>query len=301
MGFTEREVLHAESGFQWEQLTECANNLSLFAERRLIELRIPNGKPGSKGGDAIERYLKTPSPDDLLVIYTPKLESSIQKSRWFKQLDQQGLIVQTQPIERAQLSGWIANRLQQAGLRAQPDALELLTQRTEGNLLAAAQEIEKLKLYYQDREIDEEEILACVSDSSRYDLFNLTESSLRGGGERCVRIIQGLEAEGVEPMMVLWALSREIRTLLSLLQHCPRGQVSEALYRQYQVWGKRKGQLGQAIKRLQPAELNQLLRLCNRIDRTIKGDNSHNCWHLLTVVALGLAGSKLNIDPLAEF
>ena len=291
-GYLEREVLHAESGFQWEQLLEKANSLSLFAEKQLIELHIPNGKPGPRGTEILCSYLQSPSPDTLLVIYCPKLDASTQKTKWVKAIEKSGALVTFWPIEIERLPGWIGGRFKQAGMNASAAAVQMLCDRIEGNLLAAIQEIEKLKLLYADQPIGEEEILASVSDSSRYDLFTLMDTALAGDQQRCVKIINGLRAEGTEPTLVLWALSRDLRTLLNLTRESNAGQISESLFKKHRIWGKRKSLINKALRRTPPTQLSKLLQDCTEVDRAIKGAVSTSPWNQLTSILLQLAGFR---------
>ncbi|MCW8885238.1 MAG: DNA polymerase III subunit delta [Motiliproteus sp.] len=291
-GFLEREVLHAESGFQWESLLEKANSLSLFAEKQLIELHIPNGKPGPRGTDILVSYLKSPSPDTLLVIYCPKLDGSSQKSKWAKTVESAGAMITFWPIEVERLPAWIKGRFSQAGMEANPAAVQMLCDRVEGNLLAAIQEIEKLRLIYAGQAITEQEILASVSDSSRYDLFTLMDTALAGDQQRCVKIIQGLRAEGIEPTLVLWALSRDLRTLLNLSLETGGGSVSEPQFKKHRIWGKRKSLVNKALRRNSNTLLSTLLQKCGEVDRAIKGASQQSPWTQLTTILLLLAGCR---------
>ncbi len=291
-GFNEREVLHADAGFQWESLLERANSLSLFSEKQLIELHIPNGKPGPKGSEMLELYLRSPSPETLLIIFCPKLDSSAQKSKWFKGIDNAGATLAFWPIEIERLPGWIGNRFRQAGMDATAEAARLLAERVEGNLLAAIQEIEKLSLLYAGQRIDEEEIIASVADSSRYDLFTLTDTALKGDAGRCMKIVQGLQAEGMEPSLVLWALSRDLRTLTSLCHETGGGPPSEPQLKKHRIWGKRKKLIGQALRRHSLHSLGALLQSCGEADQAIKGAGHKAPWLLLTDITLALAADR---------
>ncbi|MEH6626097.1 MAG: DNA polymerase III subunit delta [Motiliproteus sp.] len=290
-GFIERDVLHAEPGFQWETLLEKANSMSLFSDKQLVELHIPNGKPGPKGSDILVSYLSSPSPDTLLIIYCPKLDGSAQKSKWFKAIDTAGATVTFWPIDIDRLPGWINGRLRQACVEATPSAVQMLTDRVEGNLLAAIQEIEKLKLIYSGQQITDEDILASVSDNSRYDLFNLVDTALKGGSARCLKILRGLQAEGVEPTLLLWAISRDLRVLLTLAHESQGSAITEPQFKKHRIWGNRKGLIGKALRRNSSQTLSLLLQNCSEVDRSIKGGNPTSPWILLTNIVLQLAGS----------
>ena len=197
-GFTEREVFHAEANFDWGMLYEAGASLSLFAEKRVIELRIPNGKPGDKGAAAILEYLGRPPEDTLLLITLPKLDGSAQKTKWAKALidGPHCQYVQIWPVDANGLPQWIRQRLAQAGMNASAEAIDLIAARVEGNLLAAAQEIEKLKLLADGQQIDAGTVQAAVADSARYDVFGLIDAILNGEAAHALRMLDGLRGEG---------------------------------------------------------------------------------------------------------
>ena len=182
--------------------------------RKILELRIPTGKPGDKGSKAIQEYCQNASPDNLLLVIAPKLDAATQRGKWVKALDSCGVLVQTWPVNANQLPRWIGQRLQQAGIKASSQAIEILADRVEGNLLAAVQEIEKLKLLVSDSEVDATTMSTVVADSARYNVFTLVDKILLGDAQSAARTLRGLREEGSEPPVILWALSREIRILL---------------------------------------------------------------------------------------
>lgn len=289
-GFNERELYHAEAGFDWTQVLSAANSLSLFADKKLIEVRLPSGKPGDKGSKVLQEYAQAPAPDNLLLLVTGKLDKSVQRSKWFKALEQTAAHVQVWPLTPAQLPRWIGQRLQSAGLKAEPDAIDLLASRVEGNLLAASQEIEKLKLLTQDQRISAELMASVVADSARYDVFSLTDKALHGDARGAVKTLQGLRAEGTEPLALLWALTREIRQLIQLSQALEQGRAFDQAARQAGVWEKRKPLVQAALRRLKPAQIQQLLRKANGIDKAVKGMRSANPWDELLDLTLNMAG-----------
>ncbi len=285
-GFSEREVFHADSGFAWESLLDISNSLSLFAEKRIIELRL-SGNPGKAGSEILQLCLANPHPDNLYLIIMSKLDASAQKSAWFKAIDKVGATLAIWPVEFERLPGWITQRCRQSGMKITDDAAYLLAERIEGNLLAAVQEIEKLKLLFPDQEIDSEAVLGGVADSARHDVFSLIDSALQGNQERSLKIIHGLRAEHSEPAIILWALSREIRMLTQLSQS--HGAQREALMKKNRIWGKRKGLIDNAIRRVNPLLLQRLLVRCARADQAIKGLNHFDSWQLLGDISLALA------------
>ncbi|MYM64653.1 DNA polymerase III subunit delta [Pseudomaricurvus sp. HS19] len=290
-GFSERELYHADAGFDWEGLLTAANSLSLFAERKILELRIDNGKPGDKGSKALLEYCSNPSEDNLLLVVTPKLDGSAQRSKWFKAIESCGDVVQIWPIAGPQLPRWIEQRIQQAGLRADRHAVELLAARTEGNLLAAVQEIEKLKLLATDNFITAETVAGSVADSARYDVFSLIDRALHGDARGAVRTLQGLRGEGTDATVILWALAREIRTLNQILLQQQQGQPFDRAAQSQGVWDKRKPLVRGALQRLRLPQLNTLLRKANAIDKSIKGLRDADPWDELMDLTLNLSGT----------
>lgn len=288
--FTEREIYHADSAFDWHQLITASNSLSLFTERKIFELRIINGKPGDAGSKALIEYCQAPSADNLLLIITPKLDSSSQRSKWYKAVEAAGDTIQIWPVAPQQLPHWIHTRVQQAGLRADPEAIDLLTTRIEGNLLAAVQEIEKLKLLCKDGLITTEIVASAVADSARYDLFSLIDKALYGDSRAAVRTLQGLKSEGTEAAVVLWALAREVRTLNRIADAINRGQSFDSAAKSQGVWDKRKTLVSNAINRLKQKQLQLLLRKANHIDKAIKGLRKADSWDELMDLTLNLSG-----------
>lgn len=287
-GFSEREVFHADAGFGWDALLQSSQSLSLFSDKQLIELHIPNGKPGVKGADMLAQILASPSPDNLILIYCPKLDAATQRSAWFNAIDKAGVIIQLWPVETQRLPNWIQQRCQSTGLSIDTEAAQLLADRVEGNLLAAAQEIEKLKLLNDGKPLSVEQILGGVSDNARYDLFGLLDAALEAKSSRCLKIVQGLRAEGTDAIVVLGSLTWELRKLLELSQY--PGAISEMQYKKHRIWGNRKTLVNQALRRLRPTQLSQMLQRCAAIDQAIKGMRPDDPWLLLSALILELSG-----------
>ena len=183
-GYTEREIFHVERSFDWSNLGLSGNSLSLFSDRKLIELRMPAGKPGTEGSRAIVEFLDAQSDDTLLLIVTSKLDATAQRGKWVKAVESAGVHLPVWPIDAQRLPGWIQARLAKRGCTIDPDALPLLVDRVEGNLLAADQELEKLRLLYGEGRISLEQVQSAVADSSRYDVFSLVDECLRGNAAR---------------------------------------------------------------------------------------------------------------------
>ncbi|MGK9066661.1 DNA polymerase III subunit delta [Stutzerimonas chloritidismutans] len=297
LGFSERQVLNVETGFDWGQLIEAGASLSLFADKRLIELRIPNGKPGDKGAAALIEYLGRPAEDTVLLVSLPKLDGSTQKTKWAKALidGKDSQFIQIWPVDAVQLPQWIRQRLAQAGLAADQEAVELIAARVEGNLLAAAQEIEKLKLLAEGGQVTLDTVQAAVADSARYDVFGLIDAALLGQPEHVLRMLTGLRAEGVEAPVILWAVAREIRQLANIAQQYGQGVPLDRAFSQARppVWDKRKPIVGKALQRHDTAGWQCLLGEAQQIDAQIKGQAEGDAWVGLAQVCLQLSGKRI--------
>jgi DNA polymerase-3 subunit delta len=294
-GFDEREVHHVDGQYKWPTLIDSANAMSLFASRKLIEIRIENGKPGDQGSKILLELCAQPNPDNILLIVLPKVDKSAQNSKWFKALDKLGAFIAHWPIERNQLPGWIANRLRAQNMKADRDALALLADRTDGNLLAAAQEIEKLKLVGNEQ-ITAEDVEQSVGDASRYDVFALSESAFKGDVIRSVHILSVLQGEGLNPLGPLAMMANDVRLLLSFIQLKNNGMADDKALQQLKVfWPKKQSQLKGASRRLSVTIIEESLLLCNQIDLATKGMLQDDPWRLFNGLILKLCG--LNTVP----
>ena len=300
-GYDERDCLTVETGFDWATLRQRAASRSLFAGRRLLELRMGNAKPGDAGAKALSEYAARPADSTILLITAGKLDWQIQKSHWFTALDGVGVIVQAAPVEPGQLPGWIERRLRSRGLNPTPDAVTLLGERVEGNLLASAQEIEKLALLVDGQALTVDAVLAAVGDSARYSIYDWVDAALLGKTERVTRILNGLRDEGVEPVLLNWALHQEVRRLVTLAFARDHGQALEAALAGQKVWEKRKPLLRQALQRLSGSDCRRLLCACSRTDRTIKGVELGSPWDALLTNGLRLAGLEWLPDEISLF
>ncbi len=290
-GFLSRELQVATSGFDWNQLLESGASLSLFAERRVIELRLPTGKPGRNGSQAIVDLLDKLDDDLMLIVVTPKLDRSAQNSKWVKSLDAKGVHVPVWPVEARDLPGWIAARCRKAGLDADTDAVRLIAGRVEGNLLAASQEIEKLRLILGEGKVTSEQVAGAVADSSRFDVFKLSDAALSGNARRAARILYGLQAEGTPIVIVLWSLAKEIRTLSSLAFAARRREDMGSAMRKNGVWQQRQALVRSALSRHTTASLSDLLVEVSIADATAKGQRRGDAWQLAMDILFGLAAA----------
>lgn len=291
-GFDEREVMHVDGGFDWNALSAAADSLSLFASRRLLELRLPSGKPGDVGARALTAYAERPAEDTVLLISSGKLDSRQQKSKWFRALEGAGVFVPVWPVDHNALPRWVTARMQARGLQPEAGAAELLAERVEGNLLAAAQEVEKLYLLHGAGSVDAEAVAAAVADSSRFTVFELVDAAVGGDAARAVRMLDGLRAEGMQPPLVVWALVRELRALATMAADIEAGQAVDAVLRSQRVWEKRKGAVRSALSRHRATVWRRLLQRAARIDRIAKGAESGNAWDELLQLTLLSAGVR---------
>lgn len=288
-GFTDRELHVATTGFDWAQLHDSASNLSLFAERRIIELRLPTGKPGRAGGQAIVNLVGQLDSDLMLIVSGPKLESRIQSSKWVKTLEATGVNVPTWPIDTRELPGWIAERMRRVGLQPDHGAIALIADRVEGNLLAANQEIEKLRLLLGEGKVTADEVSSAVANSSRFDVFKLVDAALGGDAKRSLKILAGLRAEGIEPVIVVWSLTRELRTLAGLTDAMAQGMDLASGMRKARVWDKRQALVRSCVARHQREDFYQLLKATNHADQAAKGQTYADPWQVATEIILGLS------------
>lgn len=294
-GFLSRDRLEADARFDWNRLAAEADALSLFADKRVIDLRIPSGKPGRDGGAALVEYCDRPPPDTLLLVSLPKLDRAQLNSKWCKALDRLGVLIQVWPIEGQRLSAWLQQRMRRLGLEPGAGVAALLAERVEGNLLAARQEVEKLLLLHGPGEIGVEQLAQGVADSARFDVFDLVDSALAGQAGRCVRILSGLRQEGVAAPVVLWALTREFRLLAGIAAAADAGRSLDQALQGARVWEKRRPLIKQALRRLRTAHLQRLLILCQESDAAIKGVGTRDPWLLMEYILLASAGKALRL------
>jgi DNA polymerase-3 subunit delta len=289
-GFSDRQVFSADSGFDWNRLAAASDSLSLFSERRILELRLPTGKPGRDGAKALCAYAGRLPDDTVLLVISAKLEAAARRSKWVQALDRAGVSVPVWPVETADLPAWIDRRMRGHNMLASRDALQLIADRVEGNLLAAAQEIEKLYLLQGPGPLDLDSVVELVADSARFDIFTLVDAALAGDAVYAQRVLTGLRAEGVEPVLVLWALSREIRALASMARAVKGGMPLGRVLAERRVWEKRKPLIGGVLQRIRGRQWWLLLQRCALLDRVIKGRAPGSAWDELLQLTLRIAG-----------
>ncbi len=308
-GFDERESQTVERGFDWGGLLAGSREISLFGSRRLIELRIPGGKPGRDGAEVLTALPQSLSPDVLALIILPRLDAATQKSGWFAALAAAGSAVRVDSVELAQLPRWIAARLQSRGFTlpsgpAGRALIEFLVNRVEGNLLAAHQEIEKLALLCPPGELDPETVEQSVLNVARYSVFKLGEAILGGDVARLSRMLAGLEGEGVAPVLVHWTLADDIRAWLRIRHGLDAGQPLPSLLRANRIWGVKEKLLERALPRMRTPDLERLLQLAAQCDLAVKGLRPetlpHAPWAALHTLALAMLDALWPTPPAAR-
>ncbi len=292
-GYTERDVLTVERSFKWGELLAANQALSLFGDKKLIELRIPTGKPGKDGGAALQAYTKDLSPDNLTLITLPKLDWQTAKAAWVGSLQQAAVYIERPTIERAALPGWIGTRLAAQGQSADRQGLDFIADRVEGNLLAAHQEIQKLGLLHEPGKLTFEQIHDAVLNVARYDVFKLSEAMLAGDPARLGRMLEGLKGEGEALPLVLWAVAEEIRTLLKLKSGMAQGRPLGMLLKEARIWGPRERMMEPALRRISLPVLEKALQDAAQVDKMVKGLRSKafagDAWDAMLQLALKVA------------
>ncbi len=291
-GYTEREVLTVLPQFDWGQLLAAGGNMSLFGDRKLIDLRIPSGKPGKEGSAALQQWCQNLSPDNLLLITLPELDWREEKAAWFTTLVNAGVALKLNGPPLAELPGWIAGRLRRQQQSADLESLKFVAERVEGNLLAAHQEIQKLGLLYPAGQLSMAQIREAVLNVARYDIDSLREALLTGDIGRITRTLDGLMQEGEAPPLVLWAISEEIRALAAIRIGLDAGRPLDGLLKEAKVWGPRQAPVKKALQRLTTKTLEAALQHAGRIDRLVKGIGHGNVWEEFLQLGLRLASTK---------
>ena len=293
-GFTEREVHFLDRGSDWDDVRASAGNLSLFALRRLLELRLPTARPGVAGTNALLSLLSRQDPDTLLLILAPRLDRDAQGTQWFRALEAHGGWVPVWPVEADKLVGWLRSRCRRLRLEVDPEALIVLAERTEGNLLAAHQELEKLRLLAPAGPITADTVLAGVADSARFDVFRLSEAVLGGEADRALRVLAGLRSEGTEQTLVLWALTKALRDLWGAVANPGGGGARGS-------WQRQTAALDKAVRRAPRLSFRALALRAARADRMIKGRLLGDAWDEMALLAADICGRPAVAAPQSMF
>ena len=299
-GFTEREVHDVSAQFNWGILLESANSLSLFADRKLIDLRLHSPKLDNEAKKALEIFAKDPGEDNLLLISSGRIDKPALSTKWFKAIESRGIVVQVWPVNAQQLPGWVAQRIKRAGMTADQDSIDIICQRVEGNLLAAAQEIDKLALLAGDRMLTRDFVARAVADSSRFNVFALADASLVGHGSKALNILNHLRAEGDDPLKILFFLIREIRTLLRMQEKIRQGQNINGVMQSERVWQNRMPIVGHALRNHSISSLENMLIKARNVDQSVKGLINLKPWDELTSMILDLTGTHTAIEAASD-
>jgi DNA polymerase-3 subunit delta len=288
-GFGSRDLHVATTGFDWGELLASAGNLSLFAEKRIIELQLPTGKPGRQGSAAIVEMIGQTGDDLIFIVHAPKLDRNGAASKWAKALQESGGLVQVWPVSPRDLPAWISGRMRSAGLQPDREAVSLMADRVEGNLLAAQQEIEKLRLICGEGAVTAADVDSAVADSSRFDVYKLVDAAIAGDAKRAVRILAGVRTEGTEAVIVMWAITKELRLLSTLADSVQKGVDLGSALQKARVWNNRQNIVRACVSRHAASEFFALLKLARRADAAAKGQSGEDAWQLATEIILGLA------------
>lgn len=292
-GFVERQLLQAGNKFDWHTLLLETQNPSLFADRKLLELRLPSGKPGDKGSKALQEYAAKLPPDIVLLLVFGKLDARAMRSKWIKTLEDSACICRLWPVDAQQLPRWITQRLRQRGLTADRDAVLLLAEKVEGNLLAAAQEIDKLALSTTTKHLSVETVAQAIGNSARYSVFNLLDACLQGRAADAQRMLAGLRGEGVDTLAVLWVFAKEIRLLLALHLMQQDGTSAQQAMQRMNVWKNRAPLVKRALRNCTALQMEELLLMAGAIDQASKGMRKANAWDELSTLCAALSGRPL--------
>ena len=289
-GFAERALFSVDIDKDPTAFLEEADNLSLFAERKVIDVRLPAGKTGKEWATALGGQMKRLSPDTLLLISGAKLERNVANSAWYKAAEKAGVTVTVWPMEGEGFRKWVRAELSRQGLRASANAIQLLVQRTEGNTLAAEQEIMKLALLYPGTEVGEAEVISAVANSSRYSPFDLVDAALAGDGGKVVRILHVLQGEGVAPYLLTWTLSQEVRKLAGIAQAQLGGTSPDQAMKNAWIPRNRLDATRRTLGRLTETDWLQMQAQCAALDRLAKGQGNGDVWQTIQELAMHLAG-----------
>lgn len=292
-GYTERQVFTVEPGFDWNALLGALQSLSLFSTKRLVELRMPTGAPGEGGTKLLVEIAGQPAEDVLLILSTGRLDKRGQSSRWVKALEQVGVLVLVYALEASALPGWIAQRMRTRGLAAEADVVDLLAYHFEGNLLAAAQEIDKLVMLHGTGKLSLDDIREDLSDNARFNAFSLADACLRGELASVTRILGSLRSEGTEPILLLRVLTREARMLAQMTTRVCGGEQESQVLQSFGIWPRRRALVSQAVRRSGPHSWRDVLSAAARADKVLKGRLSGDIWQELQCLALAMCGCRM--------
>ena len=292
-GYGEREVHFVERGFDWSALLAGARNMSLFAERRLIEVRLSQ-PPDAAGAKALAELTAAPIADQILLVVAPKLDRKALGAAWAVAVEKYGVVQQVWPVDAARLPAWVRDRLARCGFKADQAVATIIADRVEGNLLAADQEIKKLALLREPGLLNVQEVLDAVADSARYDVLQLGEAAMRGQGARALKILDGLRGEGVEAVLILWAVNKDLQWVVRAQFLMRSGHSADSAMNAVGVWRPRQAAMKMALNRLGSTDLEGLIQDASRTDRAIKGALRRDPWMQMQALVARFAGVRLS-------
>lgn len=291
--YLEREKLYVEAGFDWNDLLASSQTLSLFSQKRIIELRMPSAKPGDKGAKALIEYTQICPDDTVLILISGEIDKRAQNSKWFKALNAVGASIAMPKIWPNQLASWIQNRLQHSGIKAEHDVAPLIAQYVEGNLHAAAQQVAFLGLHTEDAPLNVEKVQSLLSDQARFNSFAFVDACLAGQAGRSVRILLSLKNEKIPPILILSALSRETTKILELSCARHQGQNTQPLYKRLGIWASRQNLISSALTRISHLGWLKIHAKMSQLDSMSKGQialNNKDIWLELERIGLAISG-----------
>ncbi|MFQ6021633.1 MAG: DNA polymerase III subunit delta [Acidiferrobacterales bacterium] len=293
-GFEERTVLTVESGFDWNSLLASTHSLSLFSSRRLIELRVPSVKMADRGADVLVQIADRAPQDTLLLVSSGRLDKRAQASPWVKAIERTGVVVIVYPLDARDLPGWIARRMRSRGLTPEEGVPALLGYHFEGNLLGAAQEIDKLAVLLGQATVSADDMRDNLSDNARFDVFKLADACVRGDAGAVTRMLASLRAEGTEPILILRVLAREARSLAGVARRLARGEREAVVFEAHNIWPRRRSLVRQAVKQRPPNWWLEILQRASQVDKVLKGQRAGDTWQQLQCLALAMCGSQVS-------
>ena len=288
-GFSVRDSYDQSQSLDWQEILSASNNLSLFSEKKIIEIRLTSGKPGREGIKSITELVARLNEDLMLIISAPKLDKATLKTKWCQLLQSEGGFIQVWPLNNNELPIWLEKRMQAADLTAKKETILMLADRVEGNLLAGAQAIEKLKLYLNKGNVSDADMQKVVSDDSRYDVYKLIDAILMGDIMLSLRILLSLQNEGMDAIIIIWALNRELRLLSKLSFSIDSGMNQKELMRNYRIWTSRQDIILSCLSRHQTKDFHIMIKACTGIDNVAKGQIKGEKWQLIRNIILSLS------------
>jgi DNA polymerase-3 subunit delta len=288
--YHDREIFDIDAKFDWQIFVEEAASMSLFSTQRILDVRIPSGKPGRQGSQIIKQYLDNPPQDTVLIITAGKVD---RKSAWYKAVDKAGMTIECWPVKAEELPAWVMRRFKKLAMTPDMNVVSYVCQNIEGNLLAASQEIEKIHLMLGPGEIDFDSVKTVLTDNTRYSIFELADFAMKGDKARVMKIVDTLHAEGETPVLIIWALSRGIRILN---QVAGNRTAAEYALRRHGVWSNQMSMFKDCLSRHTEKSLRALLQRCAKVDAISKGFDQGSIWDELRMLSFMLASSPANIS-----